>query len=89
MTGVLFHFFSSEHVQLQITEHDAVDRQRRSTRSLPTGVDVTTFVEGRNIVLTLRRIADSGVNLPVHTLRNGTVVNVDLISDQVFLMKSN
>ena len=72
----------SEHVELQVTEHDGVDRQRRSSRALPSGVDVTLFVEGINVVLTLRRIVDSDVSLPVHILRNGSLVVADMNQDQ-------
>ena len=68
--------FVSEHVELQITERDADQRQRRSAQISPTGVNVTLIVEGRSVALMLRRIADSDARLPVHVLRNGTLVDV-------------
>lgn len=65
---------NSEHVQLHVTEHEADIRERRSTSSLPTGLDITLYLDGRDVILSLRRIVTSDTTLPVHVLRNGTIV---------------
>lgn len=84
-TGLWLPHLVSEHselVQIEIAEHESTNRQRRSTDGMPYGIDVRLTIQQRPLTLSLRRISDADTSLPVHVLRDGTVVAEKMTTDE-------